>query len=138
MVYDLPDNYVPSSNPINIYETSLVVPKVANSWANRVSILTPLPVGILRRVQITFPPGCLNYVRANIYKEGVQLFPINVSGVDGAHYFSWDDYIFDFNTFQLLKSSPTDFDLYGWNDGTDVYYEHTIHAYYHVEEIDIP
>jgi hypothetical protein len=138
MGYDLPDNYVPLSNPVNVYDVSLNVPVAANLWANRVTESRTLPIGILRRVQIAFPLGCLNYVRANIYQAGVQLFPINSTGVDGDHYFSWNDYIYDFDTFQIIDAASTIFDVYGWNDGTDIYYDHTIRVYFYVEEIDIP
>jgi len=76
MITDLPDGYIAGNNPVSYFDYHFTV-AVANDSDNPVIVPVTLPTGILRRIIIFFPPGCLNHVRVRIDHESVPIYPNN-------------------------------------------------------------
>jgi hypothetical protein len=143
MVIDLPDEYERGNNRLDVYDFHIAIPVANNSWAARVITAITLPVGILRRTQIFFPPGCHNKIRCNLYHGATQLLPTDPIGAGvGTYYLTGDDYWFDIkDMFELIDAASTAFIVNAWNIGAasaDVYYEHVIDLYAHVERVAVP
>lgn len=66
--------------------------------------------GILSRVLIGFPPGCLGLAHAVLFYQDYMIEPWNR---DGSFY--GDDYIFDFECEHLISPPDTEITAQGWN-----------------------
>lgn len=67
--------------------------------------------GVIDRVEVGFPPGCVALLHVAIYRGGALLWPENTD--DG---FSWDDYTLAFNPFYRLDNEPTTLQVRTWNE----------------------
>ncbi len=143
MISDLPDGYSFGNNPLNPYDFHVTVPIAANSWANRIVTPITLPVGILRRILVFFPPGVNTTVRSNIYHGLTQLVPIDPVGAGlGTYYLTGDSYMWDlFNSFVVINAAGVAFTLNSWNTaslGNIISSSHIIDYYFLVEQIPVP
>ncbi len=102
---------------------------VANDSDDPVIVPVTLPTGILRRIIIFFPPGCLNHVRVRIDHESVPIYPNNGYICGNDTYFDTRDLFFEF-----VFSGLTNFTINAWNDGVDTENPHSIDVYLAVEE----
>jgi len=145
MVSDLPDGYSEANNPLQIYDYHLTVPVAAHDWAARVynpAGTLVLPVGILRRVLLFFPPGLNNTVRAFIWQGVNQIIPVDPAGI-GARYLTGDSYMWDmYDLFHPIVAGATQFYIIAHNTsglGVDtVSSDHTIDIYFMVEVLPVP
>ena len=100
-------------------------------WATKQITVTPgttktspvekemkLSLGIIERVIIFFPPGCLGYVKATLVHYEHQFLP-----EDPEAYIAGDDYVFDLPMNKEIKDHPS-VKVVAWN--TAITYDHTI------------
>jgi hypothetical protein len=139
-VIDLPDDYSHSDNLQSSYDFLLTcVPATHNSWANRNFMTKALPLGILRRVQITFPNGCNNRIFCNVYHVATQVFPVDPVGAPGTYYYVYNNYLLDFETFQVQDAASQNYTMNVWTDGgADIDWNHNIRFAFFVEQVVTP
>jgi hypothetical protein len=101
-----------------VYAYSLTIP-VGYTASNLLEQRCKLSAGILSRILITFPPGCLNLVHVVVLYQAHQIEPWNRDG--DLHS---DDYTFDLACQHEIIEPDTEVTLRGWNDDTD--YDHTV------------
>ena len=75
--------------------------------------------GVVHRVEIEFPAGCVGLVHIAIYHMGHQVWPSNPEGS-----FASEDYVVAFDDYYPLLGPPYLFKILGWTDETT--YDHTI------------
>jgi hypothetical protein len=136
IVRDMPDNYVRGDNNYDMYEVPITVLVANNTWGGSANVASTLPVGILRHVSVEFPKGCNSKVFVVIGQGGAILYPTGSAG--GTPHYTGDNLIIDFDTFQLIKATTTNFNSYGWNDGVNVYWNHVPIVRYYVEKMAVP
>jgi hypothetical protein len=78
-----------------------------------------------------------------LYHGATQLLPVDPIGAGvGTYYLTADDYWFDFkDMFELVDAASVAFIFNSWNVGaasSDVYYDHTIGLYLHIERVVVP
>lgn len=100
------------------YDYTLTVPANTAKTAP-VRTTMKLTAGVIHRVEIQFPPGCLASTHIYIMQGGHRLWPTNPDG----------DFASDSQTIQIdehyeLKEGEVDLTLYGWSDAED--YEHEV------------
>jgi hypothetical protein len=100
------------------YEKSLTIPKNTPSSAP-VSAAIPVHPGVLKEVEVIFPPGPAGLAHVIIYYWGHQVFPSNPDSS-----FAGDDIKIEFNEEWDLPGVPFEFVVYGWN--SDDTYPHTV------------
>jgi len=101
-----------------MYAYSLTVP-VGSTESAPVELRCKISAGILSRIRITFPPGCLNLVQVVVYYQAHQIEPWNRNAA-----FHSDDYTFDMECRHTIIEPDTEVTLRGWSD--DDTYPHTI------------
>jgi hypothetical protein len=101
-----------------MYAYSLTVDPVGGA-ANPVEQRCKISAGILSRIRITFPPGCLNLVQVVVYYQAHQIEPWNRDGA-----FHSDDYTFDMECRHTIIEPDTEVTLIGVSD--DDTYPHTV------------
>lgn len=84
-----------------------------------VETVAEVPLGIIERVIIFFPPGCLGYVKATLWIYEHQFLPENPDG-----YITGDDYVFDMPMDKEIRDRAEVVKVVAWN--TAVTYDHTI------------
>lgn len=100
------------------YDFTLTVP--ANTAKSAPASETmKLTTGIIHRVEIQFPSGCLGAVHVYLEHEGHQFLPSNPDGS-----FASDGYTIPIDEHYEIKSGLTDMWVRGWSDAED--YDHTI------------
>jgi len=75
--------------------------------------------GLVYKVELQFPPGCLGLAHVYIKDGGYQVWP-STPGTD----FACDDYTINFEDSFLKQTEPYELQIYGYND--DETYDHTI------------
>ena len=87
--------------------------------ANAVKTQFLVNQGVIYRVWVSFPPGCVGLVKLRIYHEGHPFLP-----VDKDAYIRGDDYIFVYPVMYEIKGVPELITIEAWSD--DDTYSHTI------------
>lgn len=100
------------------YNFTLAVPANTTKAAHTSKVMR-LTVGIIHRVEVQFPPGCLGAVHVVIFHGGHQFLPTNPEGD-----FASDSKTIEIDEHYELKESEVDLYIYGWSDAEDL--EHTI------------
>jgi len=100
-----------------IYEQDLTIPANTPESAPATETLFVHP-GIVKRVEIFFPPGPSGLAHVRIFYMQFQLWPSNPDSS-----FRGDDNIISFEEDLELKTAPFEFTLKGWN--LDDTYSHT-------------
>lgn len=100
-----------------IYETRLTIPKNTPAAAPESAVM-PVHPGLLKRVEIVFPAGCVGLVHLRIFYWEHQIYPSNPDSD-----FSGDDAHLEFDEDMELTGLPFEFRIEGWN--LDDTYEHT-------------
>lgn len=101
-----------------LFEYALTIP-ANTAQADAVELEAPLAPGIVSRVDIQFPRGCVGLVHVQVLKSEHQVWPVNLDGDISAEglVVSWpEDY--------ELDDDPLAFTLRGWNE--DDTFPHTI------------
>lgn len=101
-----------------MYAYSLTIP-VGRTASNPIEQRCKVSSGILSRIRITFPPGCLNLVQVVVLYQAHQIEPWNRDGALHS-----DDYTFDLTCQHEIIEPDTEVTLRGWND--DTAYPHTV------------
>jgi hypothetical protein len=101
-----------------IYETRLTIPKSTTKSAPVETTLS-VSVGMLRGIEISFPPGCCGLAHCVVLYFRHQVWPSNINSD-----FSGDDQVIKFDEDYKLIDEPLEFVLQGWND--DETFSHTI------------
>lgn len=79
-----------------------------------------LPIGVIKRLWVEFPRGCMGLVGLQIHRAVEQIFPIPAGG-----WFRSDAAVYDFNFTHYIRSEPYEVVFHGYN--LDDTYSHTIH-----------
>jgi len=89
-----------------------------------------LPLGIVRNVKVVFPRGCNRHISLKIMHHGVQWLPVNAGSV-----FEEDSngQPLEFAVYRDVWQGLDDFQIIAWNDGIEVYWNHTITVYFNCE-----
>lgn len=101
-----------------MYAYSLTIPHTTPSTAP-VEKRVKISAGILSRIMITFPPGCLNLAHVVVLYQAHQIEPWNRDG--NLHS---DDYTFDLACQHEIIEPDTEVTVRGWN--LDDTYPHTV------------
>jgi hypothetical protein len=99
------------------YETSLTIPKNTPESAPVVDTI-PVHPGVVKRVEVLFPDGCVGLVHVRILYYERQLWPANP---DSSFKGDGDKIAFDEDL--ELTGAPFEFTVEGWN--MDDTYQHT-------------
>lgn len=75
--------------------------------------------GVIYRVWVTFPAGCVGLAKVRIYHEGHPFLP-----VENDAYIRGENHVFEYPVMYEIRTSPEQIIIQGWND--DEVYEHTI------------
>lgn len=110
-----------SSSEFSLPFTSFIsVPK--NTSADSPYLYTlRLPVGVIKKLWVEFPRGCMGLVGLQIHRAVEQLFPIPSGG-----WFRSDDAVYDFNFTHYVNTEPFECEFRTYN--LDDTYTHTIHV----------
>ena len=100
------------------YDFILTVP-AATTKAIPAEETLKLTHGIIHRVEIEFPAGCVGLVSCIILHWEHQLYPLNTQG-----YFSADDHVIAFDDYFQLFYAPYTLKVRGWAPNTA--YQHKI------------
>lgn len=90
-----------------------------------------LATGILRRVRIFFPYGCVNSVRCCLYDRSLQILPTNQDG-----YYALDGDSVDADVYYNLDDNDHFLYLVAWSMGTD--YDHSLSVHLDVQGPEEP
>ncbi|OFW65462.1 MAG: hypothetical protein A2Y74_01515 [Actinobacteria bacterium RBG_13_63_9] len=101
-----------------IYEFPLTV-ETAHLVGSPVEEEVKLTHGVVHRVEVEFPAGCVGLVHVAIDHFAHQAWPANPSGS-----FASDDYVVAFDDYLPLLTPPYKLKLRGWTEGTS--YDHTV------------
>lgn len=101
-----------------IYETAITIP-ANTSRTNPQRTDIKLTAGILSRLNVQFPPGCVGLAHISIWWQSHQLYPTNPDADISA-----DDYTVDFEVYFPLDTAPYVLSVRGYNE--DDTYDHTI------------
>lgn len=101
-----------------IYEFPITVltTNIEDSPAEELAKLTH---GVVHRLEVEFPAGCVGLVHIVIYHMGHQVWPANPAGS-----FASDDYVVAIDDYYPLLGPPYTLKIQGWTDGTA--YDHTV------------
>lgn len=101
-----------------IYTANITIP--ANTPANSPTLQRiKISLGLIYKIELQFPPGCGGLAHVVINDGGYQVWPSTPS-TD----FATDDYTISFEDIYLKPSSPSEMQIYGYNE--DETYEHII------------
>jgi len=99
------------------YEERLTIP--ANTPEdNPTTKYLEISPGVIHRVQVVFPTGCVGLVHVQVWYEEHQLYPSNPGGS-----FTGDGVLIEFRDFFEITQKPYRLKLVGWN--LDDTYQHT-------------
>ena len=101
-----------------MYAYSLTIPAATPS-SSPLEQRVKISAGVLSRILVTFPPGCVNLVHVVVYYQAHQVEPWNRDG--DLHS---DDYTFDLGCQHQVLEPDTELTLRGWSD--DDTWPHTI------------
>jgi len=101
-----------------IYTSNIIIP--ANTVAEQpICERLIITSGLIYKVELQFPPGCLGLAHVYIKDGGYQVWPSTPS-TD----FACDDYTINFEDTFMKQTEPFELQIYGYNE--DETYEHTI------------
>src|SRR5574341_393433 len=100
-----------------IYETRLTIPKNTPATSPQTAVI-PVHPGIVKRLEIVFPAGCVGLVHLQVFYWEHQIWPSNPDAD-----FSGDDAHLEFEEDLEIVDLPFEFRVEGWN--LDDTYEHT-------------
>lgn len=100
------------------YDYPITVPADTSKDAPHTEVLR-VTHGVLHRVEIEFPAGCVGLVHLTITRFGHQLFPTNPSAS-----FASDDHTITFDDYIEIYTAPYNLRVDAWSEGTT--YDHTI------------
>jgi len=101
-----------------LYEFDITIPaNTAKADWERVDCL--LTYGIIRHVEVAFPPGPYGLAHVVIYRFEHQVWPTNPESD-----FAWDNYTIAFDEEFALDVWPYTMSVRGWNE--DDTYQHTV------------
>lgn len=101
-----------------IYEKEITVPP-NTARNNRQRTTFKITAGVLHFIEIHFPPGCCNLVKAALNLGGVQIFP-STKGMDLAG----DTWPVRFEDYLPIEAGRNYLTVYTWNE--DDFYSHTL------------
>jgi len=100
------------------YEQRITIPPNTTETSPTTEVLNVHP-GILKRVQVRFPPGCCGLAHLQVKYLDRTIYPANInSDISG------DGEPIEFEEDIILNDVPFEFTLVGWNE--DDTYSHTI------------
>jgi len=100
-----------------IYEFPLTV-TTANTEAAPALDEVKLTHGVINRVEVEFPAGCVGLIHVAIEHMGHQAWPSNPGGS-----FNSDDHVVSFDDYYVFTTTPYKLKLKGWSEGTS--FSHT-------------
>ncbi len=100
-----------------IYEKRLTIPKLTLQSAP-VSETVEIHPGIVKQVEVYFPPGCAALAHIQIFYWGRQFWPTNPNSD-----FTGDGTLLSFPEDLVITDPPFELEIKGWND--DDTYSHT-------------
>ena len=109
-----------SSSEFSLPFTHFVTVPKNTAQANPYTLQIRLPIGVIKRLWVEFPRGCMGLVGIQIYRAVEQIFPIPAGG-----WFRSDAAVYDFNFTHYIKSEPYEVILCAYN--LDDTYQHTVH-----------
>ena len=133
MVLDLPDGYERGNNEVDKYAKVLQV-LTTNVVGLKATSTFNLPIGILRRIEIYFPYGCLYHLFATVH-QGATLVVPNALSPD--IYVIGNDKLFVFDMFKYITPATVSYTISGWNDGT-CNWNHNINVNILIEKVVVP
>jgi len=133
-IIDLPDGYQRGNNITEVYHFYLNVTP-SNSESSLASLPFSLPSGIIRKISIEFPRGCLDHVFVRVCTaDGIGVIPDYLST---AHWITGDGYRFDFDVFRFVTSETSSFKFEGYSI-TVTSFDHIIVLTVSIEKVDVP
>jgi len=103
----------------------------ANTADNPAIVRGHFGAGVLRKVDVVFPPGPAGLVRIFIFHENIQILPTNPEG-----YYSGDDIHITAQCWINLSECDNIITVVGYNVGCN--FPHTILLYFEVKDPDEP
>jgi len=133
-IIDLPDGYQRGNNITEVYHFYLNVTP-SHTESSLVSLPFALPSGIIRKISIEFPRGCLDHVFVRVCTaDGIGVIPDYLST---AHWITGDGYRFDFDVFRFVTSETSAFKFEGYSI-TGTSFDHIIVLTVSIEKVDVP
>jgi len=84
-----------------------------------ITLEAPLPRGVIHKVDIHFPKGCVGLVGVKVTRSGMPIYPSNMG-----EWFITDDETITFPEYYEITKSEPPFVIYAYNE--DQTYSHTI------------
>ena len=100
------------------YDFAITIP-AGTAEASPVEQELDLTHGIIHRVEVQFPVGCMELAHLRLFHRRHQVWPTNIDGS-----FASDGYIIAFDEHYDFFEPPFDLTAIGWND--DETYQHVI------------